>query len=192
MSHERIVLFLTNFLNALTVLPHICLDYTILAQNTRTVLLPVDPRSLVVATIWPSECSKAMLPILDVLAIIAPSIGPLQLTVAVHFVLEPGTSVVSTVLPAVHALACDIVGDKLAAVVVSVGPTERSMPILVTLLVLANKFASIRPDFEAGPILQIVEPVAGITRTIGLKQATIAVSFVSTPFTLVYVTASVN
>lgn len=98
------------------------------------------PMAIVLASVWPTEDSPAMLYIISVLALVHPAVGPCEFSKAVHAAILPTALVCTLIRPLKNTLAFQQAVYKFACIRGATRPTEmtKTMP-------------------EASPVLALVE-----------------------------------
>ena len=100
--------------------------------------------------------------VLDVLALVALTVRPLEDASAVHLVVLPGAVVLAAIAPSVRALTLDVVGDEITLVAVAVSPGEHAVSLFDTSRVVAFELGAIGPALDSASILGVVLPEAAI------------------------------
>ena len=168
------------------------LRLTILGQCTFAVLLTIKPSASIDVSIGPEKGTLAMLLVLDVVSLVALTIGPAQDSVAVHLVLSPHAFVLTSILPLIGPLALNVVVFKVSLVAVTVGPCEGAKAHLYALFIVPFELGAVRPTFDAFAVLCVIFPIAAIQRAILVEIVAVTMGFVIQPLALVNVTVSVK
>lgn len=101
-------------------------------------LLPVQPLPIVLSPVRPGVNSVAVLLIVNVHALVFPTVGPVVAPLTVHVVVEPKTGVLAAVKPFINALARDHVVNPLASV-------RRTICISISTYLLTNLTRQLLP-----------------------------------------------
>jgi len=133
-----------------------------------------------------------MLLIIDVFALVALAIRPLENTVSVHLIVSPVACVFSSVRPFVRAVPLDVIIDEFTLIAITVSPRELADALLHALAVVALKFAAVGPSLNTLTILSVMLPEATIQRAVLMEVEAKAMSFVIFPLSLVDVTVFVQ
>ena len=146
-----------NPANALAVFPFAVFLFALgVHVDSAPVLLSLVPGADVLSSIWPLESPLTLLHVVDVLADIAPSIGPGKGAVAFHFVVAPLSGEDSAVGPLIDPRSVDVVVIKLSCVGAVVSPCEFSFTMLLALEVLALIRGAIGPPLNTEAVLLVL------------------------------------
>mmetsp|Transcript_34773 Transcript_34773/g.75819 ORF Transcript_34773/g.75819 Transcript_34773/m.75819 type:complete len:239 (+) Transcript_34773:190-906(+) len=191
-------------------MPNEVRDISVLQRGLSAAMLQsLVPKALVCPSIGPREDAKAIFPIADVLAAILPTIWPVVAADAMYDGFLPHPLIPTTIAPCVETEATDSIVLPRAEVLGAVRPQVHATPILLTLFEGALKAAPADPRLDAPPLLLvrdplahiggakvlspvratamslIGQPLAGISVTTSMCEATLPLSAIFSPLTLV-------
>lgn len=86
----------------------------------------------------------------------------------------------------------NLIHVKSAGINASIGKSESTIPIFLTIFVIAVVASSVRPCFNADSMLFVFKPVANICSSVSMFIRALAMSLIIEPHTLVYVSISVD
>ena len=157
-----------------------------------SVLLAVQPASLVASSIGPGEDALSLFAIVVVLSFIATAVCPSEHTASVHLIIDPIAIILPAICPGVHTNAMYVIIDELSLISGPVGPVEPAIAVFLSILVLALVACAIRPSLFAMPMLLVLAPVALVAGAIRMIVLTEAVCLVVLPLALVDIAISVD
>ena len=160
--------------------------------ETKSVLLPIHPITVVLATVRPGEDTVSLFLIVEVLALVLPTVGPREDATAVHLVIFPLTIVLASIRPGVDTVAVDVILEELAGVRRAVSPEDLTSAVFLSIPVLALVACIIRPDLLAVAMLLILEPVALVARSVRVVVVSETMCLIVLPFTAVDVAIGVD
>lgn len=120
----------------------------------------VLPMAIVLASVWPTEDSSAMLYVVSVLALVHPAVGPCELSKAMHAAILPTALVCTLIRPLKNTLAFQQAVDKFAFIRGATRPTEMTKAMPEASPVLALVACTIWPSLLANAVSATFRSIA--------------------------------
>lgn len=136
-SHVLILLLLLYPFDSLPVFPYSLMGYVFLSEDASSMLLSIQPASLVNPAIFEGKDSKALFYVFKVLSDILPSIRPGECPISMHFVILPPSLINLAIFPLVLPKTLNIILKEIALIRAIVSPHEFSLAVFLPISILA-------------------------------------------------------